>query len=88
MPNQRTPGRTVVQPNTLSGETTPNTLSTMTNPSAPGRRAARQPSGWRAPGPGPGAAGGARPGASAIGRVISWVIFLAVVYFLLMAVGR
>jgi hypothetical protein len=88
MPNQRTPGRAVVQPNTLSGQTQPNTLSTMTGRSAPGRRAVAQASGWRVPAAGTPAAGGSRPGSSVMARVISWVIFLAVAYFLLYAMGR
>jgi len=92
MPIPRTPAGSIVQPNTLSGESEPNTLSSMGRSPTARSVAARAANartaagssaggGWRTSSP-------ARAGGGLLARLISWVLILAVAYFLLMALGR
>ena len=77
-PNQRTPGRTVVEPNTLTGEAEPNTLSSMTGRPATGRGAPRRPQAASAP----------RTVPSPLLRLMSWVLILIVAFVILSILGR
>jgi hypothetical protein len=68
--NQRTPGKSEVLPNTLSGEAEPNTLSTMAPTPGTTRTATQRARATSAP----------RSVPSPVLRIVSWVLLLIVAF--------
>jgi hypothetical protein len=76
--NQRTPGKSEVLPNTLSGEAEPNTLSTMAPQPGATRTATQRARATSAP----------RNVPSPVLRLVSWVVLLIVAFAILSLLGR